>query len=85
MQQADTTLLVLEASTIFSRIVHFFGSLRILVSQPDQSPRPDRILSNIDWPDSGSEQPSHDSRNQPVCGGYNEAFIVQHWASYQPR
>lgn len=21
----------------------------------------------------------------PCCGGYNEAFIVQHWTSYNPR
>ena len=84
MQQVDTTLLEPKASTIFSRIIHFFGSLRIFASQPDQSPRPARILSNIDWSDSGSEsgQPSHDSCERHVCGGYNEAFIVQHWASY---
>ena len=22
---------------------------------------------------------------KPDCGGYNEAFIIQHWASYSPR
>ena len=22
---------------------------------------------------------------EPECGGYNEALIVQHWASYSPR
>ena len=25
------------------------------------------------------------SPDEPECGGYNEAFIVQHWASYSPR
>lgn len=23
--------------------------------------------------------------DEPECGGYNEAFIIQHWASYSPR
>ena len=78
MQQVDTNQLISQASTVFNRIIHFFGSPRISI------PQPDRILSNIDWPDSDSEsgQPSHDSCKRPVCGGYNEAFIVQYWASY---
>ena len=86
MQQADTNLLIPKASTIFSRIIHFFGGLRIFAPQPDQYLRRGRILSNIDWSDSDSEsgQLSHDSCERPVCGGYNEAFIVQYWASYNP-
>jgi hypothetical protein len=28
------------------------------------------------------ELPREDS---PCCGGYNEAFIVQYWSSYNPR
>jgi hypothetical protein len=78
MQQVDTNQLISQASTVFNRIIHFFGSPRISI------PQPDRILSNIDWPDSDPEpgQPFHDSCKQPVCGGYNEAFIVQYWASY---
>ena len=23
--------------------------------------------------------------DEPECGGYNEAFIIHHWASYSPR
>lgn len=23
--------------------------------------------------------------DKPECGGYNEAFIIHHWASYTPR
>lgn len=80
MQQVDTNLLIPKASIVFNRIFHFFGRPQKLIAQAEQSPRPNRILSNIDWHD--SEQPSHDSCNRPVCGGYNEAFIVQHWASY---
>ena len=30
----------------------------------------------------GHELPRDDS---PCCGGYNEAFIVQYWTSYNPR
>jgi hypothetical protein len=78
MQQVDTNQLISQASTVFNGIIHFFGSPRISI------PQPERILSNIDWPDSDSEsgQPPHDSCKRSVCGGYNEAFIVQYWASY---
>jgi hypothetical protein len=78
MQQVDTNQLIPKASVVFNRIIHFFGSPRISI------PQPDRTLSNIDWPDSDSEpgQRSHDSCKRPVYGGYNEAIIVQYWASY---
>jgi hypothetical protein len=78
MQQVDTNQLISQTSTVFNRIIIFFGSPRISTAQPDQ------IISNIDWHDSNPEsgQPSHDSCKRPVCGGYNEAFIVQYWASY---
>jgi hypothetical protein len=85
MQQVDTNQLIPKASTVFNRIILFFGSHRILTPQPDQSPRPDRILSNIDWPDSDCEPPYCERDNQPVSGGYNEAYIVQHWTSYHLR
>ena len=83
MQQADTTLLVPKASTIFNRVIHFFGIARFSTPQPDQ------VLSNIDWPDSDSEsdpkQPYRGGYKQPFSGGYNEAFIVQYWTSYHLR
>ena len=81
MQQVDTNQLIPKASTVFNRIIHFFGSPQKLIA------RPNRVLFNIDWHDSDSEsgQPSHDSCKRPVCGGYNEAYIVQYWASYHLR
>ena len=81
MQQADTIRLAPEVSTIFNRVIHFFGSSRYSAPQPDQ------VLSNIDWPDSESDskQSYYGSDNQPVSGGYNEAFIVQYWTSYHLR
>jgi hypothetical protein len=87
MSQIDSNQLMSKASTVFNRIIHFFGSLRISIPEPDRFPRSDEILSNIDWPDSDSEsgQSSHGSCKQPVCGGHNEAFIVQYWASYHLR
>ena len=87
MQQVDSNQLIPKAATVFNRIIHFFGSPQKLIAQPDQSPRPDRVLFNIDWHDSDSESEHHsyDSCNQPVCGGYNEAFIVQYWTSYHLR
>ncbi len=81
MQQVDTIQLVPKVSTIFNRIVHFFGSPRFSTPQPDQ------VMINIDWPDSDfdSKQPYYGNDNQPVSGGYNEAFIVQYWTSYHLR
>ena len=84
MQRADTSLLAPKASTSFGRIIQFLCSLRIFTPRPDLYPRPGRILGDIDWHDSDSEseQYSHDNCHRPVSGGYNEALIVQHWASY---
>jgi hypothetical protein len=83
MQQVDTIQLVPKVSTIFNRVIHFFSSSRL------STPLPDQVQSNIDWPDSGSESDSkqayHGSDNQPVSGGYNEAYIVQYWTSYHLR
>ena len=83
MHQVDTIQLVPKVSTIFNRVVHFFGSSRFSTPQPDQ------VLTNIDWPDSdldsNSKQSYYESYERPISGGYNEAFIVQHWASYNPR
>ena len=81
MQQVDTIQLEPKASTIFNRVVHFFGSSQFSTHQPDQ------VLTNIDWPDSDfdSKQPYYGNENQPVSGGYNEAFIVQYWTSYHLR
>jgi len=78
MQQVDTNQLISQASTVFNRIILFFGSPRISTPQPGQ------VISNIDWHDSDTEsrQPYHGSYERPISGGYNEAFIVQYWASY---
>ena len=83
MQQEDTTLPEPKASTIFNRVIQFFGIARFSTPQPDQ------VSGNIDWPDSDSEsdpnQPYLGSYKQPISGGYNEAFIVQYWTSYHLR
>ncbi len=81
MQQVDTIQPVPKVSTIFNRVDHFFGSSRFSTPQPDQ------VISNIDWPDSDSDskQSYYGRDNQPVSGGYNEAFIVQYWTSYHLR
>jgi len=83
MQQVDTIQLVSKASSVFNRVIRLFGSSRYSAPQPDQ------ILINIDWPDSDPEsdsnQPYCGSYEQPISGGYNEAFIVQYWTSYHLR
>ena len=79
MQQVDTIQLVPKVSAIFNRVVHFFGSSRLSTPQSDQA------MANIDWPDSEPKLSNCRSDNRPVSGGYNEAFIVQHWTSYHLR
>jgi len=79
MQQTDTIQLIPQITILINRVIHFFGSSRFSTPQPDQ------FLSDIDWPDSEPIQPYCRCDSQPVSGGYNEAFIVQYWASYQLR
>ncbi len=81
MPQAHTIQLAPIVSTIFDRIVHFFSRSRV------STPQPYLVITNIDWPDSDSDskQSYCGSDNQHVSGGYNEAFIVQHWTSYHLR
>ena len=79
MQQADYIQLAPKVSTIFDRVAHFFSRSRFSI------PRPERVMTSIDWPDSDFNPSCRVRDNQPVCGGYNEAYIVQHWASYHLR
>ena len=79
MQQVDAIQLVPKVSATFNRAVHFLGSFRLSTPQPAQA------MITIDWPDSDSKQSYCESDNQPVSGGYNEAYIVQYWTSYRLR
>ena len=81
MQHADTIFPAPKGPGVFDRVIHFFGRSRF------STPRADQAVSNIDWPDSdsASKKPIHGSFKQPVSGGYNEAYIVQYWASYNLR
>ena len=79
MQQVDAIQLVPKVSATFNRAVHFLGSFRLSTPQPAQA------IITIDWPDFDSKQSYCESDNQPVSGGYNEAYIVQYWTSYRLR
>ena len=81
MQHADTIFRAAKESGVFDRVIHFFGRSRF------STPRPDQAVSSIDWPDSDSayKKPFPGSFKRPVSGGYNEAYIVQYWASYNLR
>jgi hypothetical protein len=83
MQQVDSIQLVPKVATIFNRVVHFFASSRVSTRQSDQ------VICNIDWPDSDPDfdprKHYHGPHEQPISGGYNEAFIVQYWTSYHLR
>ena len=79
MQQIDTIQLAPKGSTILNRVVNFFVGSRITASQSQ------RLITNVVWPDSDSKLPYHGSQNHHVSGGYNEAFIVQRWTSFDIR
>ena len=79
MQHADTIQLAPKVSTIFERLVHFFVGPRI------STPQPDLLTTNVDCTDSDSRQSYYGGDNQHVCGGYNEAFIVQHCSFFDIR
>jgi hypothetical protein len=47
-----------------------------------------RMFHLIGSPQSASKPPAAPKRRDPnelTAGGYNEAFVMQHWASYGPR
>jgi hypothetical protein len=83
MQQVDSIQLVPKFASIINWVVHSFASPRISTPQPDQD------ISIIDWPDSDPDfdprKHYHGPHEQPISGGYNEAFIVQYWTSYHLR
>ena len=79
MQQVNTVQLIPKVSTIYDRLVFLFGSSQHSTHLPDQ------VMTNIDWPDSGTKQSYCGNDNQPVSGGYNEAYILQYWTSYHIR
>ena len=83
MQHVDAIRLSPRISTLFNRVIHFFSGSR------SSTPLCNQGQSNIEWPDSDSESdvknPYQGSHKQPISGGYNEAFIVQYWASYHIR
>jgi hypothetical protein len=60
----------------FSRIIEFFGKFSFF-GLTHRSDRCAGIIHNNSVEES--------SREILDCGGYNEAFIVQYWASYSPR
>ena len=79
MQQIDTIQRVPNLSTIFNSLVQFFVRSRV------STPQPAPFNINIDWSDSDSIPSDCKRDNKPVSGGYNEAFVMQQWASYGPR
>ena len=32
-----------------------------------------------------ADRRAHPQADRPVCGGFNEAFVLQYWAGYNPR
>ena len=78
MQQADTLLPSRQAPSVFERVIRFIGRPRVSTCPAEP------IADNTDWPDSDFDpgKPANGTVEKPVCGGYNEAYIVQYWTSY---
>jgi hypothetical protein len=63
--------LIQEISSHSIRAIRFFGRTGISSTQASENLLPDPGWSRRE--------------NSPSAGGYNEAFIIQNWASYGPR
>jgi hypothetical protein len=83
MQQIDTIQLAPKVPSIINMIINFFSTARPSTLDLVQ------VVSKFNYPDANlkldSKQPSSGNYNQPICGGYNEAFVVQHRTSYHLR
>jgi len=73
MAQANVTT---TATPVLTHIISFFGKFRF----SGLTHRPNQYGDNTHNHSDGES-----SRELPECGGYNEAFIMQHWARYNPR
>jgi len=63
--------LIQEISSHTIRAIRIFSRPGFLSNQTSENPLPDPGWSR--------------RQNSPSAGGYNEAFIIQNWASYGPR
>lgn len=70
-QQAETSQLIRQISKLVTSVTRFFGASRCSSIQADQN----LIDSNS----------VHFHSREPFSGGYNEAFVIQFWVSYNPR
>jgi len=71
IQQTETSQLIRQISNLVASVTGFFGASRYSSIQADQ----DLIDSNS----------ADFHTKEPFSGGYNEAFVIQFWASYNPR
>ncbi len=71
MRQTETSKLKHQISILVTKVIHFFGKYQYSSAQTDKN----LIDSHL-----------ADFHSRESCsGGYNEAFVIQFWASYNPR
>jgi hypothetical protein len=71
IQQTETSQLIRLISNLVTSVTRLFGASRCSSIQADQN----LIDSNS----------VHFHSREPFSGGYNEAFVIQFWVSYNPR
>jgi len=71
MQPQEQQTQVQASSSTFTRLIRFIGKSMYSSNPTDKSPRLDLH--------------GESDNTQAFCGGYNDAFIVQYWTSYNPR
>ncbi len=71
IQQTETSQLIRQISNLVTSVTRYFGASRISSIQADRN-----LIDSL----------SADFHSRELCsGGYNEAFVIQCWASYNPR
>ncbi len=70
-QQTETSQLIRQISKLVTSVTRFFGASQYSSIQADQNLIDSHLV---------------DFHSRESCsGGYNEAFVIQFWASYNPR
>ncbi len=70
-QQTETSQLIRQISKLVTSVTRFFGASQYSSIQADQNLIDSHLV---------------DFHSRESCsGGYNEAFVIQFWASYSPR
>jgi len=65
-------------ATVFAATPSLISKLLAIFARSDWSGKPGR-------PGPAARRRDCPRPERPDCGGYNEAFVIQYWAGYNPR